>query len=85
METSLTMNRLAFGLAAVATWSIGLDGISGGGFFHPVYSRYFDFGEHNILAGNLFLFAGGVFAYFALRRSREPKAGSGSQDSRDEP
>lgn len=68
------MNRVAWGLAAVATWSIGIQGISSGGFFHPVYSRYFDFGEHNVLAGNLFLFAGGVFAYFAFRGRRGQEA-----------
>lgn len=76
METRFAMNRLAFGLAAVAMWIMGLEGIYGGGFFHPVYSRYFEFGEHSTLAGNLFLFAGGVCAYSALRRSREPKVAS---------
>jgi len=73
------MNRIAWGLAAVATWSIGIQGISSGGFFHPVYSRFFDFGDHNVLAGNLFLFAGGVMAYFAVRRDRRPNDGGAAR------
>ncbi len=78
------MNRVAWGFAAVATWSMGFQGISSGGFFHPVYSRFFDFGEHNVLAGNLFLFAGGVFAYFAFRGSRGQKAADDSRSDNGE-
>lgn len=72
------LNRLALGSVAVSLWLVGLAGIARGGFHDAIYGRFLDFGEHNVLAGNLFLFAGGVFAYFALRRRRGSNGESGS-------
>lgn len=67
-----TLNRTAFGVGAISLWILGLSIICQGGYYSSRFSYYFDFGEYHLPVGVLFLGFGACFAYFAIRRTRDP-------------
>jgi hypothetical protein len=64
-----TVYRVSFAILAVSLWILGLGAISGGGFYDRFYSRYWDFGEHHVALGVVFLGLGIWSAYGAVRKT----------------
>jgi hypothetical protein len=62
------INRFGFAILTVALWILGLGAIEGGGFYDPVFSYYFDFGEYHTALGIVLLGLGLLAAYQVFRR-----------------
>ncbi len=49
------VDRVVFAILAILLWIIGLDVIWGGGSYSPFYARYWDYGEHHVALGLVFM------------------------------
>ena len=64
------MNRVAFGVIAVALCVLGFVSLLQRRFYDVFYSHYFDFGDHHVVVGVLFLGVGAWLAYHTFKKNQ---------------